>query len=225
MIKSLSIHNNLNLFSLSFILLFAVSNANAQDYGCDKCSMLREEYEAAVSPKKEEIYAFFKQECLETDTVFVSDKGTVTPAESATVVKVVNKGKCIDYNAVKEFEKSSKKEIRSYNVVKTDTLYTVGTTVPSFPGGEAALINFLNENIHYPADSRVKNIQGTVYLKFVVSKDGLISQVKSVRSPAPDLTTEAIRVVKSMPKWHPGTFKKQDVSMVCTIPVKFRIKN
>ncbi len=209
---------------LLILLIFSSSQLFAQHDGCDKCSMLQEEYEAAISPEKEKIYAFFKQECLETDTVFVSDQGIIQQAEVATNMKVVEKGKCIDYQIVKEYVKATKKETRSYSVSKKDTIYTFGSTLPTFPGGDEELMKYLSKNIHYPVEAREKGLQGSVYLQFVVTKTGAIENVKAIRSPDTELTNEAIRVVKSMPKWKPATYKNEKVSMRFTLPVKFKMK-
>ncbi|HMT29759.1 MAG TPA: energy transducer TonB [Bacteroidia bacterium] len=206
------------------LLLFSSTQLFAQHDGCDKCSMLQEEYEAAVSPEKEKIYAFFKQECLQTDTVFVSDQGVVQKAEVATNMKVVDKGKCIDYQIVKEYVKATKKETRSYSVSKKDTVYTFASTQPVFPGGDVELMKYLSKNIQYPAKAAAEEIQGTVYLQFVVTKNGTVGSVKAIRSPNAELTTEAIRVVKSMPKWTPATYKNEPVSMRFVLPVKFKLK-
>ena len=215
-----------NRWSLIFLwlLLMVPSKIYAQDHdGCDKCDMLREECEVSIAPKKEEICAFFRKECLQTDTVFVSDKGTVEKPSEATAYQVVAKGKCIDYKEVKEYEKASKKETRSYSIVKKDTVYSFASQNAAFPGGDIELVNFLTKNIKYPATAKTKKIEGTVYLKFVVSKTGSIINIKAMRSPDPELTTEAIRVVKSMPKWEPGRFRKEAVSMVYILPVKFKL--
>jgi TonB family protein len=186
--------------------------------------MLQEEYEAALSPEKEKIYAFFKQECLQTDTVFVSDQGVVQNAEVATNMKVVDKGKCIDYQIVKEYVKSTKSETRSYSVSKKDTIYTFASTMPEFPGGEVKLVKYLGNSIEYPNTARLNQIQGTVYLQFVITKNGTIENIKALRSPDPELTKEAIHVIKSMPKWKPATYKNKPVSMRYILPIRFSLK-
>lgn len=203
--------------------MLSTTHLLAQHDGCDKCSMLQEEYEAALPPEKEKIYAFFKQECLQTDTVYVSDQGVVQNAEVATNMKVVEKGKCIDYQNVKEYNKATKKETRAYSVSKKDTVYTFASTMPQFPGGDVELLNYLNKNISYPIQSKKEGIQGSVYLQFVVTKNGTVENVKALRSPGTDLSNEAIRVVKAMPKWTPATYKNKPVSMRLTLPVKFKL--
>lgn len=206
------------------LLIFSTNSLFAQHDGCDKCSMLQEEYDAAVSPEKEKIYAFFKQECLQSDTVFVSEQGIEQKADVATNMKVIEKGKCIDYQIVKEYVKSTKKETRSYTVTKKDTVYTSASTQPVFPGGDAELIKYLGRNIQYPSKAAENGLQGSVYLQFVITKTGTVANIKALRSPDTELTNEAIRVVKSMPKWTPATYKNLPVSMRVVLPVKFKLQ-
>jgi len=212
-----------SLSVIGLVLLLFPVKVSAQHDGCDKCDMLREECEVSVSPKKEEVCAFFRKECLQTDTIFVSDKGEVEKPADATAYQVVAKGKCIDYKEVKEYEKATKKETRTYSIVKKDTVYSFASQQATFPGGDAELVGFLSKNIKYPVEAKNKKIQGTVYLKFVVTKEGTITGIKMLRSPDPDLTKEAMRVVKSMPKWEPGKYKKDAVSMSYILPVKFKL--
>ena len=89
-----------------------------------------------------------------------------------------------------------------------DIVYTVVEKMPEFPGGQQALFKYLNENVMYPEIARENGIQGRVICQFVVNKDGSISDIEVVRSGGdPSLDKEAIRVIKSMPKWKPGMQK------------------
>lgn len=94
---------------------------------------------------------------------------------------------------------------------------------PQFPGGEMALMNYLSQNIKYPPMAQEKAIQGRVLVKFVVEKDGSIGDVSIERSPDESLSAEAIRLVKNMPKWKPGTIKGQPVRTQFSLPVMFRL--
>ena len=94
---------------------------------------------------------------------------------------------------------------------------------PEFPDGEAALFKFLTSNIKYPAVAKENGIEGTVYLGFVVEKDGSITDVKIKRSVGGGCTEEAMRVVKLMPKWKPGKQQGKAVRVAFTIPVKFKL--
>ncbi|MFW6352289.1 MAG: TonB family protein, partial [Bacteroidota bacterium] len=100
-------------------------------------------------------------------------------------------------------------------------VFFVVEDMPEFPGGDAALHNFISQNIQYPSEARVKGIQGRVYVSFVVDTDGSIIEVRVVRSISPSLDAEAIRIVKSMPRWKPGTQRGKSVQVSYTVPVNF----
>ena len=96
--------------------------------------------------------------------------------------------------------------------------------MPEFPGGMSALIDFLSSNIKYPEDAIKQNVGGRVMVMFVVETDGSISNVRVARTVFPSLDSEAIRVVKSMPKWKPGKEKGRSVRVNFTMPIVFSIK-
>ena len=105
-----------------------------------------------------------------------------------------------------------------------DTLYEIVEDMPSFPGGQQALFNYLSANIKYPVEAQKNGIQGRVICSFVVDKDGSITDVEVKRSSGdPSLDKEAVRVVKSMPKWKPGKQRGKIVRVRYTIPVNFRL--
>lgn len=95
---------------------------------------------------------------------------------------------------------------------------------PVFPGGEAAMYKYLGDNIVYPSAASEEGIQGRVVVEFVVGKDGSITNVKVVRPRHPALDKEAVRVIKSMPKWIPGRNNGQPVKVTYTLPVTFKLQ-
>ena len=95
---------------------------------------------------------------------------------------------------------------------------------PEFPGGEAAMYKYLGDNIVYPSAASEEGIQGRVVVEFVVGKDGSITNVKVVRPRHPALDKEAVRVIKSMPKWIPGRNNGQPVKVTYTLPVTFKLQ-
>lgn len=95
---------------------------------------------------------------------------------------------------------------------------------PSFPGGTNALNTFIVSNLKYPVFAQEKGIQGRVVVKFIVEKDGSISNVEVDRSVDPDLDNEAMRVVKAMPKWIPGQINGKAVKVECSHPFVFRLQ-
>ena len=103
-------------------------------------------------------------------------------------------------------------------------VFDVVEEMPSFPGGQGALMSYLASNIKYPVVAQANGVQGRVIVSFVVERDGSISDVKVARSVDPSLDREAQRVVKSMPKWKPGKQNGSAVRVKYTVPVVFRLQ-
>ena len=102
-------------------------------------------------------------------------------------------------------------------------IYTVVETMPEFPGGEEARIKYMSKNIKYPKDAYEKGAQGTVYVSFVVEKDGSIGEAKVLRGVGKSCDQEALRVVKGMPKWTPGKQSGKPVRVQFNMPVQFKL--
>ena len=95
---------------------------------------------------------------------------------------------------------------------------------PEFPdGGDKGLLEYISKNIRYPEAAMKNNIQGRVVLQFVIKADGSIGEVKVLRSKGPELDAEAIRVIKSLPKFIPGKVAGKPVNVWYTIPVSFKL--
>ena len=106
-----------------------------------------------------------------------------------------------------------------------EVIFMVVESMPEFPGGQQALFKYLAENVKYPVIAQENGIQGRVICQFVVNKDGSIVDVVAVRSSGePSLDKEAIRVIKSMPKWKPGKQRGKPVRVKYTVPVNFRLQ-
>lgn len=95
---------------------------------------------------------------------------------------------------------------------------------PLFPGGPTALMKYLSENTKYPVVAQENGVQGRVTVQFVVEKDGSISDVHVLRGVDPSLDKEAVRVVKSMPRWTPGKQNGITVRVNYRVPVLFRLQ-
>ena len=105
--------------------------------------------------------------------------------------------------------------------------FVIVEQMPEFPGGQAALMKYLSSNIKYPDECRKMGIEGKVYVKFVVDKTGSITDAKLLRG-VPDgklLENEAIRVIKTMPKWKPGSQSGKPVSVYFTLPISFKLNS
>ena len=107
--------------------------------------------------------------------------------------------------------------------VKEEQIFVAVEQQPEFPGGTAALMKWLANNVRYPQMALENGISGRVIVKFVVEKDGSVSGVTLVRGVDKDLDREAIRVVKSMPKWQPGKNNGQAVRCYFNLPVNFKL--
>ena len=106
-----------------------------------------------------------------------------------------------------------------------EVVFVVVETMPEFPGGQQALFKYLSENVKYPVIAQENGIQGRVICQFVVNKDGSIVDVEVVRSGGDaSLDKEAVRVIKSMPKWKPGKQRGKAVRAKYTVPVNFRLQ-
>lgn len=110
------------------------------------------------------------------------------------------------------------------HVVEETKTFTVVEQMPMFPGGEGALRGYLRDNIHYPTVAAENGVQGRVVVGFVVERDGSITDVNILRGVDPSLDREAMRVVKSMPKWTPGKQNGSAVRVKYQVPVSFRLQ-
>ena len=128
--------------------------------------------------------------------------------------------------------------VQNRNVADTNTIFTDQPNVvpieqepvvwveemPSFPGGDEALLKLIAESIKYPEEAASNGIQGRVTLRFVVAVDGSVSKVEVIRGAHPSLDQEAVRVVSNLPKWKPGKQNGQPVPVWFFVPVNFRLK-
>ena len=114
-------------------------------------------------------------------------------------------------------------EVVEDDVVEQE-IFKIVEEMPSFPGGEAKLMEFVGKNIKYPQIARETGIQGRVFVNFVVEPDGSVSNVSVLRGIGGGCDEEAMRVVKSMPKWKPGKQRGKAVRVQYMLPVNFRLQ-
>ncbi len=96
---------------------------------------------------------------------------------------------------------------------------------PEFPGGEQALLDYIRSNVQYPKKARKKNIQGTVYISFIVEMDGKVTNVRVLRGIGGGCDEEAVRVVSSMPDWKPGYQDGEPVRVQFNLPIRFILRD
>ena len=116
-------------------------------------------------------------------------------------------------------------EVTEVGCVDNDSVYQMVEEMPQFPGGENALMEHISKNIVYPVEAKEKEIQGRVFIGFVIEKDGSISNVKVLRGIGGGCDEEAVRAVSAMPKWKPGKQKGKPVRVNYMMPINFKLDN
>ncbi len=123
--------------------------------------------------------------------------------------------------------KSDEKENVGKADIKSDgeVIYQTVDEMPEFPGGVEAMFKFIAENVKYPESAKENNLQGRVIVKFVIEKDGSVSNVEVGRGWGNELDDEAVRVVKAMPKWKPGKQDGKPVRVSFMLPINFKLSD
>lgn len=190
--------------------------------------------------KEVTVYDVFDQEILFEDEVEIEQtqqQETPPPPQPEQVIQeieelvVVDDNKEVAHIDINTEDDDTKVEIAApvQQVVEEEEVeeevFVVVEKMPEFPGGQAALFKFLSENVKYPVIAQENGIQGRVICQFVVNKDGSIVDVEVVRSGGDaSLDKEAVRVIKSMPKWNPGQQRGKPVRVKYTVPVNFKLQ-
>ncbi len=120
--------------------------------------------------------------------------------------------------------KKVKKAQTHKDTTTDDKVYDVCEQMPTYEGGDAALLKYLTDSVKYPELAKKHGVQGRVVIGFIVEKDGSLTDIKVLRSVDITLDAEALRVVKGMPKWIPGCHDGQLVRVEYNVPVSFRLK-
>lgn len=123
---------------------------------------------------------------------------------------------------VEEYKAPVMKQVDE-EVVEEQEIFMVVENAPAFPGGDVARMKFLQDNIKYPQMARESGIQGTVYVTFVVERNGNVTDVKILRGIGGGCDEEAVRVVQNMPKWEPGKQRGKPVRVQFNMPIKFTL--
>ena len=152
-------------------------------------------------------------------------KAEVAKAEEAKAAEVA---KAEEAKAVEQAKQAAEEKVKTKPQTETtkkkNSWDCIPETMPYFPGGNVLMLKYLADNIKYPASAVKAKKQGRVIVGFIVQKDGSITHAKIVRSIDPELDAEALRVVKGMPKWTPGTQLGKPVSVKYVLPVKFSLQ-
>lgn len=153
------------------------------------------------------------------------------PLQQTTIIQIVDDDIEIEDEIEIDVEADQNTEIKEYVPVEVSKeveeeevqIFTVVESMPGFPGGEAARITYLNENIKYPQMARESGIQGRVFVTFVVERDGSVTDVKVLRGIGGGCDEEAVRVIKNMPKWDPGKQRGKPVRVQFNMPILFKL--
>ena len=166
--------------------------------------------------------------------ITLPEKKTVPPPPAAVtkadIIEIVEDDADIEEDIMASTEDNTEwVDLDDYDVVEVEPepeeeeIFMVVEDQPEFPGGTAALLEYLRKNIKYPAICRENNIQGRVLVTFIVNKDGAIVEPEVVKSVNPSLDKEALRVISQMPNWKPGSQRGKPVRVKYTVPVNFRL--
>ena len=206
---------------LVVILVAALVAFNLKTYDSEE----KVQFERQASEEQEEIVIQTQQEELppppppeqpEVTTEFeVVEDDKEVKNELVVNAEVTEETKNIEITPVKIEAEAEEEEQQIFTVVEND---------PEFPGGMEALYKYLAQNIKYPQLARDNNITGRVYVTFVVERDGSITGCKVLRDIGGGCGAEAVRVVKSMPKWTPGKQRGKAVRVQFNLPVNFNLR-
>lgn len=207
---------------LVVILVASLVAFNVKSYDKEE----KEQIERQASEEQEEIIIQTQQEELppppppeqpEVTTEFevVEDDKELTHELGPINAEVDENTQNIEITPVKIEEEEEEEDVQIFTVVEND---------PEFPGGMEALYKYLRDNIKYPQLARDNNITGRVYVTFVVERDGSIANPRVLKDIGGGCGQEAIRVVKSMPKWTPGKQRGKAVRVQFNLPVSFNLQ-
>ena len=174
-----------------------------------------------VEVVEEEMVEITKQEQKPQPVEVPKQTTQIQVVEDDVEVEDIEINADVDQNEV--IEEYVAPEIEEEDIQEAE-IFTIVEEMPDFPGGTQKLADYLAKNIKYPQMARESGIQGRVFISFVVEPDGSISNVNVMRSLGGGCDEEAVRVVKSMPKWKPGKQRGKPVRVSYILPVNFKLQ-
>ena len=145
------------------------------------------------------------------------------PPPPPEIIEIVEDEVEIEEELEIEDTESDEDEIIEIEEEDDDEFFMVVENMPEFPGGDLGLMKYIQKNVKYPPIAKEYNITGKVYVQFIVDKSGTVTNVKVVRGVDKNLDAEAVRVVKSLPKYKPGKQRGKPVRVMFTIPINFTL--
>ncbi|MBR5688293.1 MAG: energy transducer TonB [Prevotella sp.] len=185
----------------------------------------KEEVEQVASSEKFTEPVIKKDDQVREDNTLRQQEDLSQSETAIGALDVKGNNEDADVLHIKEEVKKEEPKVEEKPKEEENKIFEFVEQQASFPGGPAAMNQWLNQNIRYPAAAQENNIQGRVTVQFVVELNGSISNVVVVRGVDPNLDKEAVRVVKAMPKWTPGMQNGRAVRSKFTLPVNFKLQN
>ena len=145
------------------------------------------------------------------------------PPPPPEIIEIVEDDVIIEDEIEIEDTESDEDEVIEIIEEDDDEFFMVVENMPEFPGGDLGLMKYIQKHVKYPAIAKEYNITGKVYVSFIVDKSGSVTSVKIVRGVDKNLDAEAVRVVKSLPKYKPGKQRGKSVRVMFTIPINFTL--
>ena len=146
------------------------------------------------------------------------------PPPPPEVIEIVENDVVIEDELIMEDTESDEDVMVEFEEEESDDeFFMVVEDMPAFPGGDLGLMKFIQRNVKYPPIAKEYNIEGKVYISFIVDKSGSVTNVKIVRGVDKNLDAEAVRVVKLLPKYKPGKQRGKPVRVMFTIPINFTL--
>ena len=151
------------------------------------------------------------------------EKPPPPPPPPPEVIEIIEDDEEIENEAEVEDTESDEDVEIEIEEEDDEEFFMVVENMPEFPGGDLGLMKYIQKNVKYPAIAKEYNITGKVYVSFIVDKKGSVTNVKIVRGVDKNLDAEAMRVVKSLPKYKPGKQRGKSVRVMFTIPINFTL--
>ena len=185
--------------------------------------------------EKKEVMEFQREDVELVQEEIIQTKQEVKPPpppppKQVTQIEIVEDDVEIEDEIEIDVEADMETEVEEYvpvfeeEEVEEAEIFTVVESMPEFPGGQTSLFQYLQKNIEYPEIAKESGIQGRVFVTFVVEEDGSVTDVRVLRGIGGGCDEEAVRVVKSMPKWNPGKQRGKPVRVQFNLPVKFTLQ-
>ena len=201
---------------VAVLVAFNVKSYDKEEKAQVERQVSEEQEEIIIQTKTEELPPPPPPEQPEVSTEFeVVEDDAEIKTELVVNAEVTDETKNIAITPVKIEQEEEEEDVQIFTVVEND---------PEFPGGMEALYKYLRDNIKYPQLARDNNITGKVYVTFVVERDGSIANPRILKDIGGGCGQEAIRVVKSMPKWTPGKQRGKAVRVQFNLPVSFNLQ-